>query len=57
MYKVKVKHLQEESFADFFDAKARATHLYLQGYSVEILHDESVIVKFMHIGELHEKKL
>jgi len=49
MYKVIVKHLLEEQFEDYFTAKARATHLHLQGYEVDITQDGKYINRFLNI--------
>lgn len=49
MYKVIVKHLLSEDFGDYFTAKARATHLYLQGYEVTIEQNGKVINSFIRL--------
>lgn len=49
MYKVIVKHLLEEQYEDYFTAKARATHLHLQGYEVDITQDGKFINRFLNI--------
>lgn len=52
MYKVIVKHMTEEQFEDYFTAKARAIHLHLQGYEVDILQDGKFINRFMNVATL-----
>lgn len=58
MYKVIVRHLLSEDFDDYFTAKSRATHLYLQGYEVTIEQDGKVINSFIRlVGGINEKDL